>query len=55
MSIIKYTITFLAGVYIGQEYQDTIPKIKNYTVKFYDKFTRTEFYREVSKDMNKKS
>jgi hypothetical protein len=55
MSLIKYTVTFLAGVYIGQEYGKTIPKVKDYTLELYHKFTQTEFYKQVSKDMNKKN
>lgn len=55
MSLIKYTITFLAGVYIGQEYGSTIPKVKDYTKELYDRFTHTEFYKQVSKDFNKKN
>jgi hypothetical protein len=55
MSFIKYTVTFLAGVYIGQEYGNTIPKVKDYTLDLYRKFTQTEFYKQVSKDMNKKN
>jgi hypothetical protein len=55
MSLIKYTITFLAGVYIGQEYGGTIPSVKTYSINLYDKFKQTEFYKQVSKDINKKT
>ena len=55
MSFIKYTVTFLAGVYIGQEYGNTIPKVKDYTLELYERFTRTEFYKQVSRDINKKN
>jgi hypothetical protein len=55
MSLIKYTITFLAGIYIGQEYGSTIPSVKSYTNNLYDKFKQTEFYKQVSKDINKKT
>lgn len=55
MSLIKYTVTFLAGIYIGQEYGNTIPKVKDYTLELYDRFTRTEFYKQVSRDINKKN
>jgi hypothetical protein len=55
MSFIKYTITFLAGVYIGQEYGSTVPKVKDYTLELYDRFRQTEFYKQVSKDINKKN
>jgi hypothetical protein len=54
MSLIKYTITFLAGIYIGQEYGTTIPSVKTYTINLYDKFKQTDFYNEVLKDINKK-
>jgi hypothetical protein len=55
MSIIKYTITFLAGVYIGQEYGNTIPRVKSYTEDLYQRFKQTEFYKQVSRDINKKN
>ena len=54
MSLIKYTITFLAGVYIGQEYGSTIPNVKVYTNNLYEQLKKTEFYKQVSSDMNKK-
>lgn len=54
MSLIKYTITFLAGVYIGQEYGNTIPSVKVYTNNLYEQLKQTEFYKKVSSDMNNK-
>jgi hypothetical protein len=53
MSIIKYTITFLAGVYIGQEYGNTLPSVKAYTEKIYESFKKTEFYKRIEDDVNK--
>lgn len=53
MSLIKYTITFLAGVYIGQEYGNTIPKVKDYTDDLCQRFKQTEFYKQVYSDINK--
>lgn len=55
MSIIKYTITFFAGIYIGQEYGNTIPRVKDYTRELYNKFLQTEFYKQVSKDLDNKN
>lgn len=54
MSIIKYTITFLAGIYIGQEYGNTIPSVKKYSIEIYESFTSMEFYKKISNDFNKK-
>ena len=53
MSIIKYTITFLAGVYIGQEYGNTLPSVKMYTEKLYESLRNTEFYKKIEDDVNK--
>ena len=53
MSIIKYTITFLAGVYIGQEYGNTLPSVKAYTEKMYESLKKTEFYKRIEDDVNK--
>lgn len=53
MSIVKYTITFLAGVYIGQEYGKTIPNVKDYSKELYNNFLNTDFYKRVSDDWKK--
>ena len=53
MSIVKYTITFLAGVYIGQEYGKTIPNVKDYSKELYSSFLNTEFYKRISDDWKK--
>ena len=47
MSIIKYSIVFLTGIYVGQEYGNTIPNVKNYMIKSYNDFKNTDFYKRV--------
>jgi hypothetical protein len=51
--MIKYTIVFLAGVYIGQEYGYTIPNVKGGMIQAYDKFKNTELYKKIRDDLNK--
>lgn len=35
MSLLKYSITFLLGIYTGQEYANSIPNVKEYILKSY--------------------
>lgn len=51
MSFIKYTVTFLTGVYIGQEYGKTIPNVKLYTLELYNQFKNSEFYKKLNEDL----
>lgn len=55
MSLIKYTIAFLTGVYVGQEYGSTIPNVKNYVIKSYNDFKTTDFYKRVNEDFKNKN
>ncbi len=55
MSFLKYTITFIAGIYIGQEYGNTLPSVKKYTRNVYESFTHTDFYKKIKNDFNKKN
>lgn len=52
MSLFKYTLTFLVGVYVGQEFGNTIPNVKSYSLELYDTFKQTEFYKKISSDIN---
>ena len=52
MSLIRYGLTFLAGIYVGQTYKE-IPNVKYKTLELYDKFQNTEFYKELVKNKNK--
>jgi hypothetical protein len=53
MSLIKYTITFLAGVYVGQEFGKTIPNVKEYSKELYESFSNTAFYKKIKDDWRK--
>jgi hypothetical protein len=50
MTFIKYTITFLAGVYIGQECR-TCPSVKINAQHYFEKFKQSEFGKEFLKTM----
>ncbi len=53
MSFVKYTLTFVSGVYIGQRYGKTLPNIQKVTIDVYNKIKQTEFFKEVMKDIKK--
>lgn len=53
MNLIKHTITFLFGIYIGQEYGKYIPNVKNKTVEYFTEFKKTEFYKKIREDFKK--
>lgn len=42
MSLLKYTITFLAGIYVGQEYHE-FPNVKNISLNIY-----RDFYKKLN-------
>ncbi len=42
------------GIYIGQEYKDSVPNIKQSTIKLYKYFKTTDFYKELNNDNKKK-
>jgi hypothetical protein len=46
-------IVFIAGVYIGQEYGDTIPSVKVKSYEMYESLKSTEFYKKIRDDLNK--
>ena len=54
MNIIKYTITFLLGVYAGQEYGSVIPNVKDKTCEVYNNFKNTELYKKIEQDFYRK-
>jgi len=37
-------ISFLVGVYVGQEFGQQIPNVKDKTIEIYKEFQKTEFY-----------
>lgn len=50
MSFIKYTITFLTGVWVGQEFS-TFPNVKENFNSYYLKFKETPFGKELFKNL----
>ena len=53
MNMIKYTVVFFLGVYVGQEYK-AIPNVRMKAVEYYNQFTTTEFYKKIKEDFNTK-
>lgn len=51
MTLIKYTITFLAGVWVGQEFS-TFPNVKEHFNIYYSKFKETSFGKELMENIN---
>jgi hypothetical protein len=37
-------ISFLVGVYVGQEFGQQIPNVKDKTIEIYKEFQKTEFF-----------
>jgi hypothetical protein len=50
MSLIKYTLSFLAGVYIGQEFS-TFPSVKENFNIYYNKFKESSFGKEFLENL----
>lgn len=48
-SIIKYSITFLVGVYVGQEIK-AVPNVRKYTLNMYKKIMKSDFMKEIKKN-----
>jgi hypothetical protein len=47
-------VSFLFGVYIGQEFGNNIPNVKNKTIEILKEFEKTEFYSNyIKRDKNK--
>lgn len=53
MNIIKHTITFLFGIYVGQEYGKYIPNVKNKTMKYIVEIKSSDFYKKLEEDFIK--
>ena len=43
-------VSFLFGVYIGQEFGNNIPNVKNKTIEVFKEFEKTEFYSNYIKN-----
>lgn len=53
-SFVKYSITFLVGVYIGQEFGGpggSIPNVKKYTLNTYKEIMKSDIMKEIKKDL----
>lgn len=53
MSFVKYTFTFISGLYIGQRYGKTLPNIQKVTIDVCNRVKQTDFFKEVMKDIKK--
>jgi hypothetical protein len=45
--MIKYIVSFVFGVYIGQEYGSLVPNVKNRTIEALKQIKESDFYKEV--------
>ena len=45
--MLRTLIVFVAGVYIGQEYGNTIPNVKMKSYELYESFKAMEFYKKI--------
>ena len=49
----KTTLIFLLGIYIGQEFGETLPNIQTESFKIYYIFTKSDFYNKLRNDFHK--
>lgn len=52
--MLKYSIAFLLGVYVGQQYGTALPNLKKKSEEIYENFKKSDFYKKVNDDINKK-
>lgn len=52
--MVKYSIAFLLGVYVGQQYGNALPNLKKKYEEIYENFKQSEFYKKINEDINKK-
>lgn len=52
-SFIKYSVSFLFGVYVGQEFKDLFPNVKDYTIKKYNEIMNSDAVKQIKKDIKK--
>ena len=43
--MLQNIISFLVGVYVGQEFGQQIPSVKDKTIEVYKEFQKSEFYK----------
>lgn len=52
--MIRTLIIFMTGVFVGQEYGNTIPNVKRKTYELYEYMKNTELYKKVENDLKNK-
>lgn len=52
--MLKIVIAFVSGVYIGQEYGKFVPNVKTETLKKYEEFINSDFYKKIKEDTSSK-
>ena len=53
-NMIRTLCVFIFGVYVGQEYGNLIPNVKNKTCEVFENFKTTDLYKKVNEDLKKK-
>lgn len=51
--MLRTLIVFVLGVYIGQEYGNTIPSVKLKSYEMYESLKSTDLYKKIRDDLNK--
>jgi hypothetical protein len=52
--MLKYTVVFLIGVFVGQEYGTLIPNVKTKAIETFNEFKKTDLYKKINDDLKKK-
>jgi hypothetical protein len=50
--MLRSTLLIIAGIIVGQEYR-SLPNVKNELYKYYDSFSKTDFYKQLVDDLKK--
>mgnify|MGYP000105742325 CR=1 FL=1 len=45
--MMRSIFAFLVGVYVGQEYDNLIPNVKQKTFQIFEEFKSTDFYKNI--------
>ncbi len=51
--MLQSIMSFLLGVYVGQEFGNNIPNVKNKTIELLHEFEKTDFYKNYIKNKEK--
>ncbi len=52
--MLRYIVSFVFGVYIGQEYGVLVPNVKHKTIDMLKQIKESDFYKEVIDSKDKK-